>query len=209
MKKIILLFLLCFFAASVSLFAQIKVASNGNVGINNSNPGYKLDVAGNMRVVASGYTVYFSGSLLSPSYGSNVDLGSYSNIWNNLFARYAYFYYEPYIISDRRIKTNIKELPSVTDKISLLRPVTYTLNPDLPENTPAEIRDDILNKVQYGFIAQELQEIFPELVTEADDGLLSIQYAGLVPVLVKAFHEQQAEIDALNKRIEDLESRIR
>ena len=137
MKKIILLFVLCFFAASVSLFAQIKVASNGNVGINNSNPGYKLDVAGNMRVVASGYTVYFSGSLLSPSYGSNVDLGSYSNIWNNLFARYAYFYYEPYIISDRRIKTNIKELPSVTDKISLLKPVTYTLNPDLPENTPA------------------------------------------------------------------------
>ena len=112
-------------------------------------------------------------------------------------------------MSDIRIKSNIKELPSVTDKISLLRPVTYTLNPDLPENTPAEIRDDILNKVQYGFIAQELQEIFPELVTEADDGLLSIQYAGLVPVLVKAFHEQQAQIDALNKRIAELESSIK
>lgn len=208
MKKFTLLFLLLFVAIGYSI-AQIKVASNGNVGINNTSPSYKLDVAGNMRITAYSNSVFFTGSYFAPDHMDYVDLGSFSNFWYNLYAQTAYFYYEPYIMSDIKIKTDIKEVPTIKDKVNLLRPITYKLNPELPENTPQEIQEDITNKVQYGFIAQEVQEIFPEVIAEGEDGLLSIQYAGLIPVLVKAFKEQQAEIDALYKKIEELESKIK
>jgi hypothetical protein len=57
-----------------------------------------------------------------------------------------------------------------------------------------------------GFIAQEVQPVFPEIVTKQKDGSLGIRYTELIPVLVKAFQEQQAEIDDLKARIGKLEA---
>ena len=50
-----------------------------------------------------------------------------------------------------------------------------------------------------GLLAQENIEVFPELVKEGDDknGTLSVNYQGLVPVLINAIKEQQAQIDEL------------
>ena len=58
---------------------------------------------------------------------------------------------------------------------------------------------------QFGFLAQEIREIFPELVKENDMGVLGVQYSGLIPILVKAFQDQQAEITVLKERIAKLE----
>lgn len=52
-------------------------------------------------------------------------------------------------------------------------------------------------KLHFGLIAQELQELYPNLVEEGQDGYLSVNYIELVPVLIKAIQEQQEEIDAL------------
>ena len=49
------------------------------------------------------------------------------------------------------------------------------------------------------FQAWEIQEVFPELVSEnGDEKLLAVNYTSLIPVLVKAIQEQQKEIDGLN-----------
>jgi hypothetical protein len=56
-------------------------------------------------------------------------------------------------------------------------------------------------KKEFGFIAQEVKELFPELVEEGDDGVLAINYTGLIPLLVESIKE-------LNKKITDLESRV-
>ena len=208
MKRTILIVLICILAGSAGVFAQIKVASNGYVGINNSSPAYRLDVSGTARFTVSGYSIRYDGAILYPSYGSYVDLGSYGNFWYNLFAYYPVFYTEPVIMSDISIKKDINPLASAKESIRLLNPVRYKLNPVLSDNTPEDIKSRINNTLQYGFVAQEVQKIFPDLVTTQEDGLLGIQYTGLIPVLVKAIQEQQQEIDELFRRIAELEKKI-
>lgn len=48
-----------------------------------------------------------------------------------------------------------------------------------------------------GFIAQKVQTEFPELVSEDEEGYLSIDYIGIIPVLVEAMKEQQKQISLL------------
>jgi hypothetical protein len=52
-----------------------------------------------------------------------------------------------------------------------------------------------------GVIAQEIQEIFPELVSEDVDGYLTVSYVGLLIPLIKTVQEQQKQIDELKKLI--------
>ena len=58
-----------------------------------------------------------------------------------------------------------------------------------------------------GLLAQDVLAVFPELVKEAnnEDGTLSVNYQGLIPVLINAIKEQQAEINELKKMIKKSE----
>jgi Chaperone of endosialidase len=93
------------------------------------------------------------------------------------------------IPSDRRLKTNIVALKShdILQKVLKMQGVTYQLKAN-PERG-----------LQYGFIAQDLREIFPEKITENKAGYLSASYGDFDPMIVEA-------IKALNEKIEKLES---
>ena len=78
----------------------------------------------------------------------------------------------------------------MSDKVNDLRPVRYD-------------RKDI-NKHEFGFIAQELKEVLPEVVIEGDDGVLSVDYGKLATVAIKAIQEQQSQIDELREMIRGL-----
>jgi endosialidase-like protein len=81
--------------------------------------------------------------------------------------------------SDVRLKTNIASLASSTsDMLLALRPVTY--------NWTSEA---LLTAPHTGFIAQEVQPIFPDLISSGPDGYLTMNYAGLTPYLVKAVQQ--------------------
>ncbi|MCF8379910.1 MAG: tail fiber domain-containing protein [Bacteroidales bacterium] len=125
------------------------------------------------------------------------------------------------ISSDERLKTDINVIPKgALSNIASLRGVTYKLKePDMQSILSSEVASSdtsninasviydnqiIYDRQQTGFIAQEVQLVFPDLVTTADDGSLSINYIGLIPNLVEAIKEQQVQIDALEKIIEDL-----
>lgn len=54
----------------------------------------------------------------------------------------------------------------------------------------------------YGFLAQEVQKIFPEFVSEKEGGYLGIAYSNFGVIAIKAIQEQQQEIDELKKQIE-------
>jgi hypothetical protein len=88
--------------------------------------------------------------------------------------------------SDIKLKENVEDLPYGLDDVAQMRPVEYDLKVDG--------RHDI------GFIAQEMQEVVPDVVKEMEDGTLSIQYAKLVPVLVNAIKELQAEVELLKSK---------
>jgi Tfp pilus assembly protein PilN len=55
-------------------------------------------------------------------------------------------------------------------------------------------------KQKIGVLAQEIKEVFPELVSEDDNEMLAVNYQGLVPVLINALKEQQSEIDELKEQ---------
>jgi hypothetical protein len=100
--------------------------------------------------------------------------------------------------SDGRYKENVSALPYGLAEVVALRPVTFNW---------AENPDDGLH---YGLIAQEVREVLPDIIAgdDSDDGILSMSYSQLVPVLVKAVQEQQEEIDIQAERIASLEARL-
>lgn len=203
MKKYTLVTVLMFMVLANSIVAQIKVNSSGYVGINNTNPSYTLDVNGNLRVISNSTSLFFDGYSLYPSSGY-ASLGSYGNFWQELYAYEAYFYYEPTIMSDKNLKTNISDIKAMTAKLKLLRPVTYNIKPENINSQSKSVSD-----IQYGFIAQELQTVFPDMVVKRDDGVLGIRYNAMIPVLVQALKEQQEQIEALTRRITQLEKTVK
>jgi hypothetical protein len=87
--------------------------------------------------------------------------------------------------SDSRLKENIVNLPSQLDKICSLRPVEF----DYIESEGGGH--------QIGFIAQEIQNIYPDSVGTRDDGMLTVTgWNKTEAILVKAIQELKAEFDA-------------
>jgi hypothetical protein len=88
--------------------------------------------------------------------------------------------------SDARLKSNIISLGSTLAKLMQIDGKSYTMKSNEKEN-------------KIGLLAQEIIEVFPELVKEGDDknGTMSVNYQGLIPVLINAIKEQQAQIDEL------------
>lgn len=95
--------------------------------------------------------------------------------------------------SDARLKINIAPIGGAMDKIKAMQGVTYNWNKELERN------EQLPDKLQYGLIAQELEKIIPELVDTDREGWKGIEYSHLVPVLIEALKEQQAELDEQKK----------
>ena len=90
------------------------------------------------------------------------------------------------VSSDARLKANIVSLGSTLAKLLLIDGKSYTMKKD--------------GKQKIGVLAQDIQKVFPELVSTDDRDMLAVNYQGLVPVLINALKEQQAEIDELKKQ---------
>ncbi len=102
--------------------------------------------------------------------------------------------------SDRRLKTNITPLEKSLDKVMKLNGVTFNWDKSVKRNANAS------TALQYGFIAQEIEKVIPELVSEDSDGYKTVNYIGVIPVLTQAMQEQQKEIEQLkdeNKKLNE------
>ncbi len=108
--------------------------------------------------------------------------------------------------SDSRLKTNISSLDTgALSKILQLRPVSFQYNQKYLQLYP----NSDLQKVHKGFIAQEIRQVFPEMVSEMKTSPDSVQYldldvSHLQVYLVKALQEQQAIINAQKAEIDAL-----
>ena len=87
--------------------------------------------------------------------------------------------------SDRRLKNNISKFNEALDTVMKFEGVNFTW------------KKDKNNKKQYGFIAQQIQEIIPELVNTDENNGLSVNYIGVIPILVEAIKEQQKLINKI------------
>jgi hypothetical protein len=101
-----------------------------------------------------------------------------------------------YYSSDRRFKSNIQLIPNALEKVTKLNGVTWTWNEDVNEVTKTTPNT--------GLIAQEVQEVLPEVVMEREDGHLGLDYSKMMGLLVEAIKEQQTQIHSLTLEIEKL-----
>ena len=92
------------------------------------------------------------------------------------------------INSDARLKSNIISLGSTLAKLLMIDGKSYTMKSN--EAAP-----------KIGLLAQDVQKAFPELVktTNDSDEIMSVNYQGLIPVLINAIKEQQKQIKELKK----------
>ena len=95
------------------------------------------------------------------------------------------------INSDARLKANIVSLGSTLAKLLQIDGKSYTMKKDESE------------KQKIGLLAQDIEKVFPELVSESN-GLKSVNYQGLVPVLINALKEQDAMMKEQQNEIEIL-----
>ncbi|QKG55694.1 tail fiber domain-containing protein [Hymenobacter sp. BRD128] len=97
-------------------------------------------------------------------------------------------------ISDARFKTNVRPLAGALASVLALRGVRYEWN------TLGIKQGGTAGAPQVGVLAQEVEKIYPELVSTDKDGYKAVNYAQLTPVLIEALKEQQAQIEALKAK---------
>ena len=96
------------------------------------------------------------------------------------------------ISSDERLKSNIVSLGSTLPKLLQIDGKSYEMK----------------GKQKIGVLAQEIKEVFPELVSEDDNEMLAVNYQGLVPVLINALKEQDKIIKSQEARLTNIENLI-
>ncbi len=144
---------------------RFVIETNGEIGIGTVTPADRLDVQGDIRV-GTGTT-----GCVKDADGTTLT-GTCS--------------------SDERLKTDIEDFPSILDRITQLRPVSYRWN-----QTAAEVYTYGTEDLQYGVIAQNVQEYFPELVTVDTKGYSQVNFSALPFYLLQAIKELDAKITGL------------
>ncbi len=104
------------------------------------------------------------------------------------------------LTSDERLKENIETIDDPLSKIRAIRGVRFNFKAGAPRSHLDPHRR------RAGVLAQEVQQVLPEVVTAAPDGYLAVDYEGLVPVLIEAVKEQQRQIEALKAEMASLKA---
>jgi len=151
----------------------------GNVGNNSAG------VAGVNRSTGPGiYGENTSGGFAGDFVGDGVYTGSWT------------------MASDARFKKDIQPLEDALEGTLMLRGVSFDWRRDEFPERGFRARRDI------GFIAQEVETVYPSLVVTGPDGYKSVDYAKVTPILVEAIKAQQKRMEAQQQQIDDLTQRL-
>ncbi|MGB1038593.1 MAG: tail fiber domain-containing protein [Bacteroidia bacterium] len=175
---------------SIGTFSTVKATSTFNFGV------YAIS---NRTNTSTNVGVYAVGDSATTSYaGYFVGDVNYTGTLTN--------------VSDRKLKYDISSLNNATSLLKRLEPKSYYYKQDGEAGYL-----NLSEGLQFGFVAQELEEVLPNLVKEqvqpkkfkSDEKITykAVNYTGLIPVLTQALKEQQELIEQLEKRISDLEAK--
>lgn len=183
-------------------YSDLVLDGNGNVGIGTDGPRQKLDVNGWIRISGgSGLQLFKSdGSqnwAIYPEWGDAGDPDLFFHFSGNT-SGWASGWLEPYGSgwrnnSDERLKEDIAPLQHVLDGVMKLSPKSYRF-----------INSETKNRKSIGFVAQNVEQIFPDLVSEKH-GYKSLNYGEFAVLAIAAIQEQQSLIENLQKKIEALQ----
>lgn len=205
---------------------NIGVYGFGSVGVIGSaagadttvaNTGALYGVQGIVNTAAYAIGVYgeaTAGNYNYGVYGYQPDTAG-SKSWAGYFQGdlFAFRFYQA---SDARLKQNIKPITSATEKLMQLNPATYTFRTE-------EFSQMSLPKgAQIGLIADEVEKVFPELIKQStiapryknhikisdEFSFRSVDYIGLIPVLIQSAKEEKAALNAKDNQIADLTAKV-
>jgi hypothetical protein len=106
-------------------------------------------------------------------------------------------------VSDKRLKKNILPLGNVLSQLVKLNIYSFEYN------APKGYNHYLQPGQHYGFMAQELKTVYPSFVQMNTNGYYSVSYQEMIPLLAQGMKEQQVQIDALKKEVDELKSMIR
>ena len=98
-----------------------------------------------------------------------------------------------YASSDERLKDNIQNIENPIEKVQSLKGVTWDWN-----DNADELQQSLPN---VGVIAQDVEKVLPQLVTDRDNGFKGVDYAKLTGLLIEAIKDQQSQIDELKSKL--------
>ena len=100
--------------------------------------------------------------------------------------------------SDKRLKKYIKNIKNPLDKISKINGVTFEWK-KTDDKMKKEVHSFEGNDV--GVLAQEIEEVLPEVVVTRDSGYKAVRYEKIIPLLIEAIKDQQKQIDELKSKL--------
>ena len=214
MKKTILF--VAAICCAVGANAQIRVINNGYVGFGRY-PSHKFHVnltGEKARFEFSSWqSVYFdnSGSCNSPciypGYDWYLQLGKENNKVGTIYANTIHVW-DFHNYSDSKAKCDFQRINKEQDKFKKLKSYKYHFTKEHLNTIPESERKKF-ETGRFGFKAQDIIDIYPELVyKENDEGLYSVNYIGFIPILVEMVQELQSTVDAQSRKIKELEKEI-
>ena len=192
MKKLCLFFVIL--AITTIAMSQVKVLTNGNVGVGTNSVVHekvKLQISSDGANIAIGPND--SGSNIGSSL-SEIDFwyppfGNTSPKWNKIRSN------GHTLMSDSTMKRNIRSIESATETLRQIKTYSYYFKSDPTEE----------GKKDYGVLAQEIKTILPELIDTAK-GTMLVNYNAFIGILIAGFNEQQTLIKSKQNEIEMLQA---
>ncbi|MFA6415675.1 MAG: tail fiber domain-containing protein, partial [Candidatus Paceibacterota bacterium] len=167
--------------SSATTTPSLIIMDNGNVGVGTSTPASKFHVFSN--ITSGGVAVFSDANASCTIDPTNASMSC---------------------TSDQSLKKDIETLNASTtlEKIMALRPVSYRWNGE------GDSWEGQTFPKHQGFIAQEVEAIFPEFVTTSADGKKSIAYSNFIPAMVQAIQTINSKVNAIDTRLTNLETLI-
>ncbi|MBL0047746.1 MAG: tail fiber domain-containing protein [Bacteroidetes bacterium] len=170
---------------NASAVSDLHIKQSGGSAANQQTGGINLENSGkHWRIYNSNDFIRFNYSTDGVSYTAKSYISSTDGSYN--------------VVSDARLKRDFESFETVLPKVLALKPLKY------------HYLDNKENAIKtMGFLAQDVQKIFPEIVShEEGEDLLAIDYSKFAIVSIKAIQEQQAQIEALKKQVADLSAAV-
>ncbi len=175
-------------------------AAASNNGTDNVYIGHSAGagITGENNTMRMGSPSYISSTYVAGIYGVNVSGVAVQINSNGQLGAMA---------SSRRYKEQIRDMGDSSGQLMRLRPVSFLYRPEYSDSP---------RKLQYGLIAEEVAEVYPDLVEYGKDGLpYAVRYQVLIPMLLneaqKQYHRsvaQAAVITMQDEKIDQLEQRL-
>ena len=175
------------YGTTASDYGSLVIGRYNSSGSSVTNSATAFSTSNTAFVIGNGADFFNKSDAFKVMFNGDATIGNDAIIGNDLTVSG-----DVVVSSDARLKSNIVSLGSTLSRLLLIDGKSYEMK----------------GKQKIGVLAQDIKEVFPELVTEDDNEMLAVNYQGLVPVLINALKEQESKFENQQAEIEELKEMV-